>query len=165
MKETEENTGMLQTDTPEKQGKSQETNEKGNGGAADKQSGQRKDNPTGRFFLGIIDGRFLAKDTMVRWLPFLFFLTFLGLVYIANTYYGKKMVRMNDRTTRELKELRYEHITIKSQLMTLSKQSEVAKRLVGTGITESVVPPQKIFIPAPQESETKENWIPKTEVK
>jgi len=70
------------------------------------------------------------------------------------------MVRMNDRTARELKELRYEHITIKSQLMTLSKQSEVAKRLVGTGIQESVVPPEKIFSKAKPGNEEKKEWIP-----
>ena len=130
------------------------------GSAQPKQDAKRKEHSPGRFFLGIIEGRFLARDTMVRWLPFLFFLTFLGLVYIANTYYAEKMVRINDRTARELKELRYEHITIKSQLMTLSKQSEVAKRLAGTGIKETVVPPEKIFIPARPAREEQAEWIP-----
>ncbi len=114
------------------------------------------------FFLSIINGTFLTKDNMLKSVPYFFFLTFLAIIYIANTYYAEKMVRITDRTKHDLKELRYEHITTKSQLMLLSKQSEVLKRLIGTGLKESVVPPEKIFIKTDQVNTDKNKvyWLP-----
>jgi hypothetical protein len=94
-------------------------------------------------------------------------MAFLAIIYIANTYYAEKMVRITDRTRNELKELRYEHITTRSQLMTLSKQSEVVKRMITTGLKESVVPPEKIFVKTdPAKADLKPAfWIPNTEGK
>jgi hypothetical protein len=99
----------------------------------------------GRMFQSILDGTFLTRDNMIRSIPYLFFVALLGLMYISNTYYAEKTVRSIDKTKNELKELRYEHITVKSELMYLSKQSEVTKRLEGTGLKPSVTPPLKIF--------------------
>ena len=124
----------------------------------------KKVNFIGKLLLSVIDGSFLTRDNMLKSVPYFFFLAFLAIIYIANTYYAERMVRITDRTKHELKELRYEHITTKSQLMSLSKQSEVVKRLLGTGLKESVVPPEKIFIkedPAKAEK-SKMYWLPKT---
>ena len=94
----------------------------------------------------ILGGSFLTRTGMVSLLPFLFFVTFLAILYIANIYYAEKDIREFNALKSELKELRYEYITGKSKLMNISKQSEVTKRLLGSGIKESVVPPFKIFI-------------------
>ncbi|MCX6272914.1 MAG: FtsL-like putative cell division protein [Bacteroidetes bacterium] len=107
---------------------------------------EKKSWSLGKMFGSILDGTFLTKENVLRSIPFLFFIAFLGILYIANTYYAEKTVRAIDHNKRELKELRYEHITIKSELMYLSKQSEVAKRLEGTGLKITVTPPNKIFV-------------------
>ncbi len=96
-----------------------------------------------RSFLG---GAFLLNQKTVRQLPFLLFIAILGLVYIANSYYSEKNIRRTDKMQRELKELRYEYISTKSQLMQLQRQSQIAKMLAKKGINESLVPPTKIFI-------------------
>ena len=116
------------------------------------------------FFLSLLNGTFLTKENMLKSIPFFFYLTFLAIIYIANTYYAEKMVRITDRTRNELKELRYEHITTRSQLMSLSKQSEVVKRMIGTGLKESVVPPEKIFIKtdAAKKESPEAFWLPNT---
>ena len=89
---------------------------------------------------------------MVKLLPILFFITFLTILYIANIYYAENDIREFNALKKELKELRYEYITSKSNLMRVSKQSEITRRLRGSGVKESVVPPYKLF-----EKETEEN--------
>ena len=50
------------------------------------------------------------------------------------------------KTGNEVKELRSEYITIKSDLNFKSKQSQVAEATVDFGIKESIIPPSKILI-------------------
>ena len=94
----------------------------------------------------MVNGNFLTKDFTIQQLPFVFFLTLIAILYISNTYYAEKTVRRINNVTNELKELRSEYITTKSDLMFISKQSEVAKAALIYGIKESVVPPKKIVI-------------------
>lgn len=95
-------------------------------------------------FLDIIGGRVLSRNNTRKFLPFLFFLALLAIVYIANTYYAEKKIRETNEIKKELKELRYNYISSKSELMFHSKQSEIVKMLSKTGIKESKEPPQKI---------------------
>ena len=94
----------------------------------------------------IFSGNFLSKDNVVGLLPFIFFLTFLGIVYIANGYYAEKIVRDLHKTGNDVKELRSEYITIKSDLNYKSKQSQVAQATELLGIIESTTPPTKIVV-------------------
>jgi len=108
------------------------------------EAGRKRAWSLGRMFQSMLDGTFLTKENIVRSIPYFFFLTLVGLVYISNSYFAEKMVRTIDRTKRDLKELRYEHITAKSELMYISKQSEVARRLEYSGLKESTYPPEKL---------------------
>jgi hypothetical protein len=47
---------------------------------------------------------------------------------------------------RQIRELRYEYISVKSDLMTLSKQSQLEKRLEKMGIKENKEPVKTIVI-------------------
>jgi len=80
----------------------------------------------------------------VNSLPFVFYLTLLGILYIANGYNAEKLVRELDHVNDDLKELRSEYITIKSDLNYESKQSQVAEKTEAFGVMESIVPPTKI---------------------
>jgi len=97
-------------------------------------------------FHNILDGTILTSDNSIKLLPFVFYLSFLAILYIGNTYYAEKTAREIEEIKTELKELRYEHIATKSELMFQSKQSEVAKNLEVIGLKESTTPPQKIYI-------------------
>lgn len=94
----------------------------------------------------IFSGNFLSKDSVVGLLPFIFFLTFIGILYIANGYYAEKIVRDLHKIGNEVKELRSEYITIKSDLNFKSKQSQVAQATEHLEIYESIIPPNKILI-------------------
>ncbi len=103
----------------------------------------------------VLTGAFLSKERAVRSLPFIFFITFITLLYIANGYYAEGQIRKQNSLTNQLKELRSEFIISKSELSDLSKQSEVAKRLENTGVKESVEPPRKIIVHSNSTTKTK----------
>ncbi len=96
--------------------------------------------------IGVLDGSFLTRDTMVNNLPFLFWLFGLGIVYIANSHYAEKTVILTNKMEKEVKELRSDFIATRSELMFASKQSEVAKAAAPLGIYESRTPPKKIVV-------------------
>ena len=115
-----------------------------------------KENKMVRSVANVVSGSFLSKDTTLKNLPFIIFLSFLAICYIANGYYADDQVRKVNRLTNEIKELRTQYIVVKDSLVIKSKQTEVAKALAlqQTGIKESVVSPKKILVktvnPTPQ---------------
>jgi len=111
-------------------------------------SEERKSINVGRSFQSVVSGSFLSRDETLRFLPFLLFISLLAVVYIANGYYAESKIRKLNKLTEELKDLRSQYIITKSDLMFVSKQSEVAKASALLGIKESVVPPKKIIIPS-----------------
>ena len=114
-----------------------------------KEKKPKKKKETGKFsksLANIFSGNFLSKDNVVGLLPFIFFLTFLGIIYIANGYYAEKIARDLYKTGNDVKELRSEYITIKSDLNYKSKQSQVAKATEELEIKESTIPPTKIVV-------------------
>lgn len=96
----------------------------------------------------LLDGSLIANEFVGRQLIFIVFLVFLAFVYIANRYHAEKIVRRNIELTKEINDLRSEAITTSSELMFISKQSEVAKLVKERGLEleESVEPPKKIVI-------------------
>jgi hypothetical protein len=115
-----------------------------------------KESKVVRSVANVVSGSFLSKETTLKNLPFIIFLSFLAICYIANGYYADDQVRKVNRLTNEIKELRTQYIVVKDSLVIKSKQTEVAKALALqlTGIKESVVSPKKILIkivnPTPQ---------------
>ena len=95
-----------------------------------------------------IDGSILTKSAVVQQLPFVLFLVALGIFYISNRYKSERVYRDMVSLQKELKELRFEAITTASDLMYMSKQSEVLKRVQREGLqlVESTEPPVKIKV-------------------
>jgi hypothetical protein len=92
----------------------------------------------------VLGGDFIKNESTLRQIPFLLMLAFLALIYIGNSYFAEKNIRKIEKMQRELKELRYEYISVKSEMMHATRQSEIAKQLKSKGIKESTVPPGKI---------------------
>ena len=92
----------------------------------------------------VFSGTFLTEEKNLKHLPFILFLGVMALFYIANGYYADDKIREANKISNQLKELRSEYISTKSDLMFASKQSEVAKSAEALGLKEPVVPPVKI---------------------
>jgi hypothetical protein len=92
----------------------------------------------------LMNGRVLTKSFVTNQLPFVFFLVFLGFLYIGNHYKVEALMKETASLNKELKELRYEAITTSSELMFMSKQSEVLKKVEAAGVDleELTVPPR-----------------------
>lgn len=71
--------------------------------------------------------RWLNYQLLVKQIPFFLFLALLAVVYIYNGHYADKTIRKINRTAKEVKELKYEYIAVKSKVMFQSKQSELVK--------------------------------------
>ncbi|MCD6564427.1 MAG: hypothetical protein J7K53_00635 [Bacteroidales bacterium] len=101
----------------------------------------------------LIDGSVLTRNWVVNQVPFIIFVTFLAILYIANRYHAERVVRETVEMQREVKELRFESITTAADLMYISKQSEVARMVKEKipGLEELVEPPSKIVIDSKKE--------------
>lgn len=97
------------------------------------------------FFRSLMDGSFLSRDASLKNVPFALFLAVVAGFYIANAYNAERTVRQTDRISKELKEYQSEYITLKSELMFRSNQSQVAAQVSTLGLKESKEPPFKIF--------------------
>jgi hypothetical protein len=96
----------------------------------------------------VVSGNFLSQEITLKNLPFIFFLSFLAVCYIANGYYADDQVRKVNQLSNEIKELRTQYMVVKDSFIIKSKQTDIARVLAKqqTGIKESVVPPKKIII-------------------
>jgi hypothetical protein len=65
---------------------------------------------------------------------YLMFLGFLGIVYIANAHFAEKGVRRIQTMQKEIKELKWEYTSIKSETMFKSMQSQIDESLEPVGL-------------------------------
>ncbi len=98
-------------------------------------------------FLELLDiGYYLSYEKVFGNLAFLLFGVVLAMFYIWNSHQTEKMIREMNKMNKDLKELRWEYMSKKSELMFRSKQSEVARSVAPLGIMELRTPPKKIQV-------------------
>jgi Bacteriodetes cell division protein (FtsL-like) len=85
--------------------------------------------------------RWLNYQSIVKQVPFFLFLTALAVLYIFNGHYADNTIRRINRTAKEVKELKYEYIAVKSEVMFQSKPSELVKAVEPLGLKELVQSP------------------------
>lgn len=106
-----------------------------------------KSKPERRKFLRLIAlTTNFSKAKIQEFLPFVFFLAFLALLNIASRHNAENIARDINTLKKEIKELRWDYMTNKAELMYKCKQTEVAMRVEGLGLKESLTPPKKIVL-------------------
>ncbi len=92
---------------------------------------QRK--PLGDYFaLGSMGASLVLKN-----LPFVLFLSFLTVIYIANAHYAEKQVRQIQTLQKEVKELKREYNSLKSEIMFKSRLAEIGEDVEGLGLRKT----------------------------
>lgn len=90
----------------------------------------------------------LIKVINYQWVlqntSFFLFVAFLIIIYIANGHRADKMIRDSNATAGEIKELQYEYKTVKSELMSRSREAEVIKVVSKEGLKVNANPPVRI---------------------
>lgn len=95
-----------------------------------------------------------ANETAIplwSWIKFAMVGFALMVFYIYNSHHANKAIRKKEELTKELKELHSERISLESQITNASKQSELSKRLEGSGLKEITTPPIKLVKPHEQD--------------
>lgn len=98
------------------------------------------------FFTQLFAKGFVSTESATRALPFVLYVAFLGMLYIANRHLSEKNLREIDKLSKEVKELNWDYKSTKAELAYKSTLTEVAKRVDTLGIKVPVEPPQKLII-------------------
>ena len=69
----------------------------------------------------------ISAELVLKNFPFVIFLSFLAMVYIANALYSEKKVRQIQKAQVELKQMRWKYMSLESEFMYKTKRSEVIK--------------------------------------
>jgi hypothetical protein len=99
-----------------------------------------------RPLIAILNGSFLTREKLLANMGFILFVAGLMILYIGYGYYTERTVRLLQHTESDLKELRSEYITVRSQLEQTEQQSRVAEDIGDLGLHESRVPPYKLKV-------------------
>ena len=97
------------------------------------------DGQPGKIIKDVLGGDLISTGTF-KFFRYLLYLGLLAFIYIANNYYAENNIRQINKLRKELKELRYEYINVKTMLMEIEKQSQIAKKLEKRGIKKNNQP-------------------------
>ncbi len=94
----------------------------------------------------LLDGSFLTQDKSLRQAPFFFYVAFIAFVYIAINYFSDKTLLNIEKTREEIKELKFEYVTVLAELNQFTQASNVLKILADEGMKRPLEPPEKIIL-------------------
>ncbi len=75
----------------------------------------------------LFSGSILTRYGVVKQFPYILFLAGLALIYIGNRFHAERLARKLSKIQIEVKDLYSEQITTASELMNISRPSEVIK--------------------------------------
>ena len=102
-----------------------------------------------RFTLGeLLNGKFFEREIFVRNKLLMFIIFLMLLANISVRYRAAKVLREVDRLERDVKELRAHSIAVASEIIKLTRPSEILDRVKNNnlGLEPSKVPPRKIYV-------------------
>ncbi len=105
-------------------------------------------NKSGISFKDFLSGSILTQTSIKKHLWYILFVVALSVIYISNKYQTEGILVDIIKLQKEVKELRDQSVSYASELMSISRESEVIK-LVNekeVGLQELKVPPQKIVV-------------------
>ena len=99
-------------------------------------------------FRDLLDGNVLTRKSVLKQSRFILLLVLIAFFSIANRNHAEKTVIQLNRLQSDVKEMRTKSISISSDLVKISRQSEVV-RLVNRynlGLEENLEPPKKLIV-------------------
>jgi outer membrane murein-binding lipoprotein Lpp len=103
-----------------------------------------KDSMVRNGLLGLLSGTFLGKDKVLDHMPFMLFLVGVAILYISYGYHAESTVKKMYLLESQVKDLKSQDLTLKSDLEQVKQQSNVAQAIKEMGLKESVEQPFKI---------------------
>ncbi|MGB0522813.1 MAG: FtsL-like putative cell division protein [Flammeovirgaceae bacterium] len=87
-----------------------------------------------------------GDDVAFRYIPYVVFLTCLGLIYIANNHNAEKLAGKITKIEREVKVLQMEYGTMKYEFMNKHNKARIAKDLKKMGLYPNDKPVVKVVV-------------------
>ena len=119
----------------------------------EEQKDKKKKKKGSKRVMSVLGGTFLVRENFTKQFFFLAYVTILLMAIITNTYIAEGKIRELTQTARKLNDLQVEYVQVKSAIMEASKQSVLAKKLVGTGLKEVTEPLKRIEVEQPEKQE------------
>lgn len=94
----------------------------------------------------IMGGNILTKESFVKSFPFVVYVVLLFMLYITNVYMAEDINREISKLKTKTENLHVEYVYLKSEITSITKQSNMAKMLKNKGIKESVEPLKRIVV-------------------
>ncbi len=88
----------------------------------------------------------ISAELVLKNFPFVCFLSFLAMLYIANAHYSEKKVREIQTAQKELKQMRWKYMSLVSEFTYEAKRSEVIESVKDLGVKPNKKRPNKIII-------------------
>jgi|SRR5690606_21520903 len=107
---------------------------------------EEKADATRSFVQSLFTSDWFSSSTFVGYIPFIAFVGLLAILYIANRHFAERTVREIDRLGKEVKEMNWDYKSLSADLMKLTTQTEIAKRVDSLGLKERTEPPKKIRV-------------------
>ena len=103
---------------------------------------------SGSFIKELLSGSMVSEKIILKNFGYVSLVTVLLAIYIGNRFHAEKITRESSKLLREVKDLRAEAISTSTDLMYVSRQSEVYKlvREKGLNLEELKSPPYKLLV-------------------
>jgi len=88
----------------------------------------------------------ISAQLIFRNFPFVLFLGFLTILYIANAHYAEKKVRRIQQLQKEIKDHRRQYNALEAEIMYESKLSEIGENVKDLGLRKTAKGLKKIVV-------------------
>jgi len=103
---------------------------------------------TGSFMKELLSGSMVSEKIILSNLGYISFVALLAASYIGNRFHAERLTREISKLQSEVKDLRAESLSTSTDLMYVSKQSEVYRlvKIKGLNLEEMKTPPYKLLV-------------------
>lgn len=105
---------------------------------------RRKNNQIGGLIREVISGEILAREALVRQVPFLIYVCFLTLLYVALGYQTERILRQKQHVQDKLEEAVSEEKTLRAEFESELQQSKLQQSTAALGLGQPTEPPTLI---------------------
>ena len=88
----------------------------------------------------------MGASLILKNLPFVMFLGFLTVIYIANAHFAEKQIRQIQTLQQDVKELKREYNSLKSENMLNSRLAEIEDDVEGLGLSKKAGRVKRIIV-------------------
>ncbi len=88
----------------------------------------------------------MTASLVLKNFPFVLFLSFLTVVYIANAHFAEKQIRQIQTLQHEVKNLRRQYNSLKSENMYKSRLAKIEEDVEGLGLTKKAGRVKRIIV-------------------